>query len=259
MVFLYYSLVIDNISVKISEILQLSTGDIMVIQDATAARHNLQILLDGGEFKDRILKTLDTLQNNKQLNEFAAEDQKKLARKESFKSFFKKAGGLVVGGGLIVAGGALTITAVTAAIPAALAVGALTAAGGALVYGKTISNMMSPNAKLHHTNNKVERAEHDASIAGVNFSDISKLAMDAQLAVMQKSPDAKDKMNALQEKIASVEAAQSYIDASNQRSMEDMRMKDPNKKTFGEKLGNALKKKTVEVVKHDITKGFKPH
>lgn len=227
--------------------------------DNTQARHNLQNLLDDGAFKDRVLNVLDTLNKNKQLNEFAAADQKELAKKEKFKSFFKKAGGVLVGGGLVVAGGSLALAAATGVIPGVLAVGALTAAGGGLLYGKTISDMMSPNAKLHLTNNKVDRAEKDADIAQTQFIGISGAAMDAQIAAIKNSPDAKEKMDNLLEKLAIVESAQSYIESSNQRSINDMTMKNPNKKTFSQKLGDALRKKTVETVKHDITKGFKPN
>lgn len=231
----------------------------MAIENAVKARNNLQNLLDDGAFKDRVLKVLDTLHANNQLNEFVAQDQKEIAKKESFKNFFKKAGGLVVGGGLIVAGVGLAVVAAQAAIPAALAVGAISVVGGGLLYGKTIDNIASPNAKLYHANNKAVQAEHDAGMAEVNFSIISGLAIDAKIAAMQKSPDAKEKMDALQEKMAAIEAAQPYIDTSNKRSIEDIKMQNPEKKSFGEKLGNALKKKTIEIVKHDITKGFKPH
>lgn len=231
----------------------------MAIENAAKARNNLQNLLDDGAFKDRVLKVLDTLHANNQLNELAAQDQKEIAKKESFKNFFKKAGGLVVGGGLVVAGVGLAVVAAQAAIPAALAVGAISVVGGGLLYGKTIDNIASPNAKLYHANNKAVQAEHDAGMAEVNFSIISGLAMDAQIAAMKKSPDAKDKMDALQERMASVEAAQPYMDASNKRSIEDIRIKNPEKKSFGEKLSNALKKKTIEIVKHDVKKGFKPH
>ena len=159
--------------------------------DITLAKHNLNVLFEDSSFKTNLLNTLNILEENNKLTNKALAVSQKNAKTEKINSFFKKAGGLLVGGGLAVVGGTLLLSGTAPLIGAALAVSA------ALPYGKTISDMMSPNAKLHKQENQVELAQRDAGISEVYLKNISDLAMDVAISGMKKSPDTEQKMKTL--------------------------------------------------------------
>lgn len=184
--------------------------------DMTLAKQNLSALLDDSSFKNNLLNTLNILEENNKLTNEALKISQKNAKSEKINSFFKKAGGLLAGGGLALVGGTLLLSGTAPAIGAVLAIGA------ALPYGKTISDMMSPNAKLHKQENQAELAKRDAGISATFFQNISELATDAILSGMQKKPDAEQKMKIVLEKMRSVELSSDFIKASNHRSREQI-------------------------------------
>lgn len=203
--------------------------------DITLAKHNLNVLFEDSSFKTNLLNTLNILEENNKLTNKALALSQKNAKTEKINSFFKKAGGLLVGGGLAVVGGTLLLSGTAPLIGAALAVSA------ALPYGKTISDMMSPNAKLYKQENQVELAQRDAGISEVYLKNISDLAMDVAISGMKKSPDTEQKMKTLLEQMKSVELASDFINASNYRSKEQISNHESQKPSMIDKFRSRIK------------------
>lgn len=204
--------------------------------DMILAKNNLNALLDNSEFKKNLLNTLNILEENKNLTEKAFEISDKNAKKEKISSFFKKTGGILAGGGLIVVGGTLLLSGTAPILGATLALAA------ALPYGKAISDMMSPNAKLHNQINQAELAHRDSEISGTFFKNISELATDAILSGMQKKPDAEQKMKNVLEKIKAVELASDFIKASNYRSKEVINNNESKNTSMIERFKSRIKR-----------------
>lgn len=219
--------------------------------DMTLAQHNLSSLLDNGELKNKLLKTLETLQINNELSIESHNISQKNAKKQTINSFFKKAGGLLVGGGLLVVGGAALVSGVAPAIGAALAVGA------AVTYGKTISSMMSPNSKIHLENNNAERANHDAGYSKNQFMTITTLANDYISSKNNNSPDTGEKIKLLIMKMKEVDQSSSYINSSNYKNVQNIQNQENKKPSMIEKFRMKLKSINNEQKDSTVNNKFK--
>lgn len=198
--------------------------------DMTAARNNLSELLADNRFKDKLFNTLDKLHNSSQLADYGYEASQNKAKNEGVKSFFKKAGGFLAGTGFTVgAGVVLKATAATALAatmaPAAIVTGA--AVGGALAIGAAISFHkaipLSPNSAKELAKNGAALSKEESERAKTVFSQLNEMTLDMLKAKANNSPDYTEKFVAVLRKIKSVEMGSDYIEAVNQRSINQIR------------------------------------
>lgn len=183
--------------------------------DMALATQNLSAALNDGILKDKLLNTLNTLHKHNNTATEAADISQQKARSEKKKSFFKKAGGLVIGGGLIAIGGGLMLSG------AAPAIGAIMGLSAAVPYFKSIDSLMSPNAKFHKEERNANLAKDDAKVSKDFFSSITLLANDFLTSKNNQSPDSGIKLKNLIEGMKQVENHSAFFSAADHKATLD--------------------------------------
>lgn len=192
------------------------------IMDMALATQNLSNALNDGLLKTKLLNTLNTLHQHNNIATEAADISQQKARNENKKSFFKKAGGLVIGGGLIALGGGLALSGVAPAI------GAVMGLAAAFPYFKSVDSLMSPNPKFHKEERNAHLAKEDAKVSKEFFSSITLLANDFLTSKQNQNPDAGVKLKSLIEGMKKVENHSAFFNATIHKEILDRQKKGPS-------------------------------